>query len=278
MSSQAQVPPCHAPQVVSVRLNDSLMSDKGLLCVSVEFSQGCSGMQIVAYYRVSTERQGRSGLGLDAQREYIHATARAEGWQIIASFEDHSSGSISPTERKQCAQALQLCQSTGAVLVVAKLDRLSRDVADIAALMKVANFKVATMPQADAFQLHLYAALAEQERSFISQRTKAALASLKARAESGDSCAMEKVDRRTAGRVAGQSSGQVAAVKAIQARADSWAEGMASYVKAARFDGCSTLAAMASWLNDKGHKTARGGVYSPMQVKRLLGRLRLDLA
>lgn len=254
------------------------MSDQDLLCASIELSQGASSMQVVAYYRVSTEQQGRSGLGLDAQREYIQATARAEDWQIIASFEDHSSGSVSPTEREQCAQALELCKATGAVLVVAKLDRLSRDVADIAALMKVVNFKVATMPQADAFQLHLYAALAEQERSFISQRTKAALASLKARAESGDSSAMGKVERRTAGRVAGQALGQVAAVKAIQARADRWAEGMASYVKAARFDGCCTFAAMASWLNAKGHKTARGGVFSAMQVKRLLGRLQLDLA
>lgn len=233
-------------------------------------------MQVVAYYRVSTEKQGKSGLGLDAQREYIQAAAQAEGWEVIASFEDHASGAISPTERRRCAKALELCQATGAALVVAKLDRLSRDVADIAALMKVANFKVATMPLADTFQLHLYAALAEQERSFISQRTKAALASLKARAESGDVSAQAKIDRRTAGRIGGQALGQVAAVEAIKARADKWADGMASHIKAGMFDGCRTLAAMASWLNAKGHKTARGAEFNPVQVKRLIERLGLD--
>ncbi|BCJ05726.1 resolvase [Pseudomonas sp. RtIB026] len=230
-------------------------------------------MHVVAYYRVSTEKQGRSGLGLEAQREYVQAAAESEGWEVIASFEDHASGTISPADREQCAKALELCRRTGAVLVVAKLDRLSRDVADIAGLMKVADFKVATMPQADKFQLHIYAALAEQERTFISQRTKAALASLKARADGGDADAQAKVERRSMGRVAGQMAGQAAAVDAVKAKADRWAESMASHVKAGMFDGCRTLAAMAAWLNAKGHRTARGAEFNPMQVKRLVERL-----
>lgn len=232
-------------------------------------------MRIVAYYRVSTEKQGKSGLGLEAQREYVQTAAQAEGWEIVAEFTDHASGAISPADRAECRKALELCRSGGATLVVAKLDRLSRDVADIAALIKVAEFKVATMPQADKFQLHLYAALAEQERTFISQRTKAALASLKARAETGDVHAQAKVDRRSMGRLAGQVLGQAAAVEAIKAKADNWAESMASYIKAGMFDGCRTLAAMADWLNSKGYRTARGAEFTPMQVKRLLERLGL---
>lgn len=230
-------------------------------------------MQVVAYYRVSTEKQGRSGLGLAAQREYIQAAADAAGWEVLASFEDHASGAISPPEREECAKALELCRRTGAVLVVAKLDRLSRDVADIASLMKAVDFKVATMPQADKFQLHIYAALAEQERTFISERTKVALASLKARADAGDTTAQAKVERRSAGRAAGQARGQVAAVEAVQAKADQYAKSMADALKAGMFDGCRTLAAMANWLNGKGHRTSRGGEFSPMQVKRLVERL-----
>ena len=230
-------------------------------------------MQVVAYYRVSTEKQGRSGLGLAAQREYIQAAADAGGWEVLASFEDHASGAISPPEREECAKALELCRRTGAVLVVAKLDRISRDVADIAKLMKAVDFKVATMPQADKFQLHIYAALAEQERTFISERTKAALASLKARADAGDTDAQAKVERRSAGRAAGQSRGQVAAVEAVRAKADQYAQSMAVALKAGMFDGCRTLAAMANWLNREGHRTARGGEFSPMQVKRLVERL-----
>jgi DNA invertase Pin-like site-specific DNA recombinase len=230
-------------------------------------------MQVVAYYRVSTEKQGRSGLGLDAQREYIQEGAKAEGWEVVASFEDHVSGSICPAQREECAKALELCRRTGAVLVVAKLDRLSRDVADIAVLMKAVDFKVATMPQADKFQLHIYAALAEQERTFISQRTKAALVSLQARADSGDVEAIAKVERRAIGRGMGQVQGQVAAVAAVKAKADSWAESMATQIKAGMFDGCHTLSEMAEWLNSRGHRTSRGGMFAPVQVKRLVDRL-----
>lgn len=233
-------------------------------------------MKVVCYFRVSTERQGKSGLGLDAQREYIRHAAEQGGWEVLAGFEDHESGTVPPMQRTQCKAALALCRERGATLVVAKLDRLSRDVADIAALMKVVDFKVATMPTADKFQLHIYAALAEQEREFIAQRTKAALASLKARAEAGDAVAVAKVQRREAGRIAAHAAGNAASVQAIQARADSWAEGMVSHVKAAMFDKVKTLRGMADWLNTKGHRTARGGEFSPMQAKRLIERLGID--
>lgn len=233
--------------------------------------------QVVAYYRVSTERQGASGLGLDAQRQYIQAAAQQEGWEIVAEFTDHASGSIAPADRPGCREALQAAAERGCCLVVAKLDRLSRDVEHIASLMKRCDFRVATMPHADKFQLHIYAALAEQERTFISQRTKAALASLKARAERGDTQAQAKVKRRAEGRERGQSTGQVAACKAVQARAAAWADGMQVQLKAALFDGCTTLQQVADWLNLRSFKTSRGAAFSPMQVKRLLERTGMEL-
>ena len=91
---------------------------------------------IVAYYRVSTKAQGDSGLGLDAQREYVRIAAEAKGWAIVAEFADTASGTIPPAERIQCKAALAACKEHNATLVVAKLDRLSRSVADISALME----------------------------------------------------------------------------------------------------------------------------------------------
>jgi len=229
-------------------------------------------MQVVAYYRVSTERQGRSGLGLEAQREYIQAAAAAEGWQVVQEYTDTGvSGAVHPLERPAASQAF----ARGLPVVVAKLDRLSRDVEHIAGLMKRKEFKVATVPHATTVELHIYAMLAEQERTFISQRTKAALAALKARADTGDADARAKVERRAKGREAGQALGQVAAVQAILAKADAWADSMQDAIKAGMFDGCRTLQGMADWLNAKGYKTARGSVFTPMAVKRLVERLGL---
>ena len=230
-------------------------------------------MEVVAYYRVSTARQGESGLGLDAQREYVRIAAQQHGWKVVAEFEDQESGATAPELRKECRAALAVSRGRKATLVVAKLDRLSRDVEHIAGLLKLVDFKVATMPNADKFQLHLYAALAEQEREFISRRTRDALASLKARAESGDVTARAKIDRRTAGRLAANKVGNSAAVSAVQIRADQFAEGLRSAVKAAMYDGVSTLEALALWLNTNGYSTVRGARFTATAVSRLIGRL-----
>lgn len=230
-------------------------------------------MQVVAYLRVSTERQGDSGLGIEAQREYIAQAAKAKGWEVIAEFTDTASGAIAPTARTECIKAMNAAKELGAVLVVAKLDRLSRDVEHIAAMVKRVPFKVATMPDADAFQLHIYAALAQQEREFIGSRTREALASLKARAESGDQIAREKVARRDAGRKKAHEAGNSAAVAAVVATADAYAHGVANHIKAARFDGITTLAGCATYLNRHQVKTRRGSEFTPMTVKRLAERL-----
>lgn len=229
-------------------------------------------MDIVAYYRVSTTRQG---LGIDAQREYVRVAAESNGWTIMQEFEDTASGKLSPTDREQCKAALEACAKHGATLVVAKLDRLSRDVEDIAGLMKRVKFKVATMPHAEAFQLHIYAALAQQEREFIAQRTTAALASLKTKADNGDKEAQAKVARRDAGRAVAHSKGTTAATAAAQVVADTNAESLAVHIKAGMFEGVKTLLGMADHLNTKGITTSRGKKFSAMTVKRIVERLGL---
>ena len=135
--------------------------------------------QFVLYFRVSTRRQGDSGLGLDAQRRDINLyleTYAEVPFEVLAEFTDVKSGR--DDERPELWKAIELAERTGATLVVAKLDRVSRRVSFISAIMerKRLEFTVATMPYADKFQLHIYAALAEQEREFISLRTKQALA------------------------------------------------------------------------------------------------------
>ena len=137
--------------------------------------------RFVIYTRVSTKSQGKSGLGLEAQQRdiQIYLDNYAPDHQILGEFQDIDSGSKSG--REALNQAVQLAKAEDAVLLVSKLDRLSRDVEFIAGLIKRATIRVAAMPTADSFQLHIYAALAEQERNFISLRTKSALAMAKER-------------------------------------------------------------------------------------------------
>lgn len=235
-------------------------------------------VNVVAYLRVSTAKQGSSGLGLEAQRSYITQAAQAEGWNVVAEYIDTASGSIAPTDRAECIKALNACKDLGAVLVVAKLDRLSRDVEHIAGLMKRAPFKVATMPKAEDFQLHIYASLAEQERKFIGQRTKDGLRSLQARAEAGDAIAQGKVNNRAAGRAAAHKAqtfkvAQAANRQAAQQRAEDYA----SHIKAAMFDGVSTLKGLADWLNTQSIASPKGvvGSWQATQVSRLLQKLNI---
>ena len=138
----------------------------------------------VAYYRVSTERQRKSGLGIDAQREAVQRFAEAEGFSLTAEFVEAESGKGADAldRRPQLAAALSAASGRKCAVIVAKLDRLSRDVAFISGLMaQRVPFVVAELgADADPFMLHLYAALAEKERRLIAERTRNALAQLKA--------------------------------------------------------------------------------------------------
>lgn len=131
-------------------------------------------VQAVAYMRVSTKSQGKSGLGLEAQKERIERFLAASGGVLLAEYVDVESGA--KNDRDALNRAIAHVKKVNGTLVIAKLDRISRRVSFIAALMESGiNFKVAEMGDATEFQLHIYAALAQEERRLISERTKAAL-------------------------------------------------------------------------------------------------------
>lgn len=217
--------------------------------------------QYVVYTRVSTEEQGRSGLGLEAQERDIGIyleTFSEVPWEVIGRFQDVLSGGSD--DRPQLAEAIKMVRATGAELLVAKLDRLSRDVAFIATLIKdkKVRLRVAQMPNADPFQLHLYAALAEQERKFISERTKAALKAAKDRGVSLGGLRDKTMKRN----------------EAIQRKAKAEAEKAMRIIGPLRSAG-QTLTAIADTMNDMGVQTSRGGKWSATQVMRVLDRAAL---
>lgn len=215
--------------------------------------------QYVIYKRVSTEDQGRSGHGLDAQDRDVTLFLDGfseEPFEVLETFVEVETGKTS--DRPELAKALDMVRRTGAELLVAKLDRLSRKVSFIAALMDDPKVKlrVASMPYADKFQLHIYAALAEQEREFISARTKAALAEAKAKGKKLGGL-RDATGRRNA---------------ALKANAKARAEKVAGVVLPLRSQG-ATLREIAEALNSSGVPTARGGRWQASQVKRVLERL-----
>lgn len=217
----------------------------------------------VAYVRVSTQAQGRSGLGIDAQRDAIQRFAEAQGFEIVETFEEIETGKGADAldRRPVLAQALGRARKLKAPVVVAKLDRLSRDVAFVAGLMaQRVPFIVAELgPDADPFMLHIYAALAEKERALIAARTKAALQAKKASgAVLGNRTNLAEAQARGAAQNA--------------ASADAFASRVLPIVRELQASGLATLSALAEALNRRGVTTARGGVWSPVQVKRILDR------
>ena len=140
-------------------------------------------MKVVAYFRVSTSAQGQSGLGLDAQRTAVSQFCGGRGCDMVGEFVEVESGK--PDARPELARAMHLAKVTGSTLVVAKLDRLSRNVAFLAALQDSgARFLAADMPEANELTVHIMAAVAQAQRKAISRRTKEALAAAKARGAS----------------------------------------------------------------------------------------------
>jgi DNA invertase Pin-like site-specific DNA recombinase len=222
----------------------------------------------VAYYRVSTKRQGRSGLGLEAQREAVARFAAQEGLDVVAEYTEVETGKGSDAleQRPHLAAAIEKAQRLGAVVMVAKLDRLSRDVHFISGLMKHRVRFVVTELGADAdpFMLHLYAALAEKERSLIAQRTKDALAAAKAR---GVKLGSPKGAAHLKGR------GNREAVKAVSQGAQDRAKMLAGVLEDLRAQGITSANGMAKALNAQGIATARRGQWTARSVLNVLGRL-----
>lgn len=213
----------------------------------------------VTYFRVSTDRQGRSGLGLEAQQEAVRRFLRSDDRQLHT-FTEVESGK--DNARPQLAAAMNACRKAGAVLLIAKLDRLSRDVAFIAGLMKSdVRFIAADMPDADAFRLHIEAAIAEEERRRISGRTKAALGAAKARGVKlgGFRGHVPSAEDRARGHTRQRELAAQRAGMALAVIAELVAEGIRS------------PSALAKALTVRGIATARGGTrWQAIQVRRAL--------
>jgi len=225
--------------------------------------------RFVAYYRVSTARQGRSGLGLDAQRDAVESYLNSEDGELVDSFVEVESGR--KDDRPQLEAALSACRVHHATLIIAKLDRLARNVEFIARLMNSnVEFMATDMPKANRLTVHIMAAMAEHEREMISARTKAALAQAKARGVKlgGDRGNIHKHSKRGARRSA----------ERRMAAADSRAADLAPLIEELRNKGAHTLTAIADELNRKGVKTPRGGEWSRSQVRSLLMRIERTLA
>ena len=218
--------------------------------------------KFVAYYRVSTARQGKSGLGIEAQKAAVQRFATAEGIDLIGEHVEVETGKGSDAldRRPELAAALTQARKSKCPVLVAKLDRLSRDVHFISGLMAHrVPFVVAELgADADPFMLHLYAALAEKERALISARTKAALAAKKA-----------------AGAKLGNPRAADAAAKAHAANragADQFAANVLPIVREIQATGATSLRDIAAALNARGIHTARGGAWHSTTVRNLLRR------
>ena len=217
---------------------------------------------VVTYIRVSTAQQGRSGLGIEAQRQALRQFANAEGLELTREFVEVETGKGSDAmeRRPQLKAALAAAKKLKCNVAVAKLDRLSRDVHVISGLMSHrVPFVVAELgADVDPFILHLFAALAEKERSLISTRTRQALAAAK---ERGVTLGSPKL-----------SQARESAMASIKARADQHAANILPIIREAQKAGATTLRAIAAALNARGVSTARGGSWHAMSVKNLLDR------
>jgi DNA invertase Pin-like site-specific DNA recombinase len=221
----------------------------------------------VAYYRVSTARQGASGLGLDAQRKAVEDLCAAKGWELIAPpFQEVESGKRS--DRPQLLKAIERAKLTGSKLVIAKLDRLSRNASFLLALKDSGiEFVAADMPDANNLTVGIMALVAQQEREAISRRTTEALAAAKARGTKLGNPNGATVLRRYAGASA---MGTAAKVDI----ADRFAESIRGTVEQLRADGRTSLAAIAEGLNEQSIRTPTGkGKWHPSSVRNLLARL-----
>jgi DNA invertase Pin-like site-specific DNA recombinase len=216
--------------------------------------------KFVSYLRVSTSQQGVSGLGLEAQREAVAQYLNGGRWTLVKEVVEVESGKRN--DRVALAGALKLCRQQKATLVIAKLDRLARNVHFISGLMESGvEFVAVDMPEANRFVVHIMAAVAEQEALAISKRTMAALAAAKARGT--------KLGGR---RVSAERFAEIAADarKTWSDMADKGRAGVLPAIAEIRAGGATTLRQIATELNARGEVTSRGGQWSGVQVMRVL--------
>ena len=216
--------------------------------------------KFVAYYRVSTQKQGQSGLGLEAQKSSVLSYLNGGQWELIDEFIEVETGKGADAldRRPQLKAAIDACRKAKATLIIAKLDRLARNVHFISGLLETGvEFVCADMPQANKVMLQMYSVMAEWERDQISARTKAALRAAKARGVSlgvaGPANLKPNIEER-------------------QQAADSFAERLRGVIAGMRARDLKQRA-MVDELNELGSKAARGGQWSLQQLQRVMARL-----
>jgi len=225
--------------------------------------------KFVAYYRVSTGRQGKSGLGLEAQRAAVATYLNGGDWQIVADFTEIESGKAR-TDRPELEKALAAARLRRASLVVSKVDRLTRSVAFLSRLLEAGvDVRFADLPQIEGatgrFMLQQMVAVAELEAGMISARTKAALAAAKRR---GTKLGGNRGVKPTA-------KMRARSTAALRKRADERAADIGPTVKALQAAGATSLRAIAAGLNNQGIPTSRGqGKWSAVQVARVMQRMK----
>jgi DNA invertase Pin-like site-specific DNA recombinase len=232
-------------------------------------------VKTVLYLRVSTASQGRSGLGLEAQRHAVEAFCHRRDCKVLAEFTEVESGKRN--ERPELLRALHHAKVTGATLVVAKMDRLSRNLAFLAALQDSgARFVAADMPEANELTVHIMASVAQAEGKAISTRTKEALQAAKARGCKADGTPFKagrlgNPNGAAALKRAGRGNG--AAVAALKAAANDHATNLATTIAHLKAQGLTSLRQLAEALNARDILTPRGGKWHPTSVKNLLARI-----
>lgn len=216
----------------------------------------------IAYYRVSTTRQGKSGLGFEAQQNTVEAFLTSHGGNLLESFTEIESGKNG--DREQLQKAIKRCKVKNAVLLVSKLDRLSRQVSFIANLQESGiKFVIAENPQLNDLTIHILAALAQAEREAISQRTKQALQAAKARGVKLGNPKLDKV----------RNTDSKAATAARIEKANDYAAMMADAIEDIQQEiENPSLRIIALNLNERGFTTRRGCQWTATSVKRIMNR------
>ncbi len=246
--------------MVARRLNDLLTSYFGKSAVQ----------KIIAYFRVSTAKQGQSGLGLEGQQAAVDAFVARRGCELLATYREVESGKNA--DRPELAKAVAHAKRSKAVLVVAKLDRLARNVAFLSRLMESrVDFLAVDLEHANRLTIHILSAVAEGEAKAISDRTKVALQAAKARGVKLGSARPGHWDGREAARAAGAAKGRKVSAKVRSKAAQDAYVDLVPTMKRLQTEGHS-LRAIADALNADGHTTRRGMPWNQVQVKRVLDR------
>jgi DNA invertase Pin-like site-specific DNA recombinase len=226
---------------------------------SVKDSMMASG-KFVAYYRVSTQKQGQSGLGLEAQQAAVAAYLNGGAWELVGEFieVETGKGANALDRRPQLRAALDASRKHGATLIIAKLDRLARNVHFVSGLLETGcDFVAADMPQANKVMIQMHAVMSEWERDQISARTKAALAAAKARGVKLGTAGPENLKRN---------------IEERTQAADAFAAKLAGVIRGFQAAGMSQRE-MVKELNRIGVSTPKGGAWSLIQLQRLIRRI-----